>query len=349
MKCIYCNNDAKYKDRSDGKCPSCGKLFALEPQKGDVFTDGFVKAAVDAVSAEGKVRWNLEHLYFEMWRRFQKKNAGCSTGCSVIPFVFTLVFGHSDPGAIAGGALLSGVLFGLGWLANRRGPTPLKRDVFNLVWSKWANVHGVPASMIVPKPQPRRTIPESDLGDYSFDRAVICDTAATVDLLLANNFHFENNCAILSVTGYPEPVFETVRKMLKRNQNLRVWVLHDCTPEGCTLAARLKSDPDWFPTGAHIIDVGLRPVHAPPLKKMLEPGAGAVAFHEGLTTQERDWLAKHKLALAAIRPEQVIKRLFRSFTAYGAGAEADGFLFISDTSSFGSDASTSDGGGDSFG
>ena len=34
-------------------------------------------------------------------------------------------------------------------------------------------------------------------------------------MLLANNFHFENNCAILSIEGYPPNVFETVRAMLK--------------------------------------------------------------------------------------------------------------------------------------
>lgn len=349
MKCIYCNQDAKFKDRSGGSCPNCGKKFALEPQRGDKFTDGFVKAAVDAVSSQGKVRWNLEHLYYEMWRRQQKKSSGCvGNGCLVIGLalgVFGVVHqGDMVPLVFYGGA--GGLGWLLSWLAGRGGK-PLKRDLFNVTWSKWAAVHGVPPTMIVPRPQPNRTIPESDLGDYSFDRAVICDTSETVDLLLANNFHFENNCAVLSIDGYPAPVFETVRTMLKRNPNLRVWALHDATPIGCMLAWRLKNEEAWFPTGAQIIDVGLRPGHAGPLSKMVEPGVGKIPQHEAYTDQEREWLSKHQLALAAIRPEQVIKRLFRSFTAY---AESDaGFVVLADTTSFSSDASTSDGGGDSFG
>ena len=79
-----------------------------------------------------------------------------------------------------------------------------------------------------PGPPPKL---EPDVADYSFDRAVICDRARTVDLLLANNFHFENNCAVLSVEGYPQRVFETVRTMLKRNPQLRL------TIAGCSVNA----------------------------------------------------------------------------------------------------------------
>jgi len=39
MKCIHCRNDAKYKDRSDKKCPTCHHPFAFEPQTGDPVTD----------------------------------------------------------------------------------------------------------------------------------------------------------------------------------------------------------------------------------------------------------------------------------------------------------------------
>ena len=107
----------------------------------------------------------------------------------------------------------------------------------------WERAHGKPPGLIVrPSAQapsrPRRVL-ESDLADYSFDRAVICDRARTVDLLLANNFHFENNCAVLSIDGYPPGPFETVRTMLKRNPKLQVFALHDATVEGCTLAHRL--------------------------------------------------------------------------------------------------------------
>jgi hypothetical protein len=65
---------------------------------------------------------------------------------------------------------------------------------FNKLWSQWRIAHGEPKGLIVrasPRgtPTPKRTF-DSDIVDYSFDRAVICDRARTADLLIANNFPF---------------------------------------------------------------------------------------------------------------------------------------------------------------
>src|SRR5687768_6896319 len=75
MKCIRCGTDSKYKDRSDGKCPGCSNRFAFEPKKGDRFTDAAFKAAIDAVSAQGQVRWGVEHLFYELCRRQARRSA----------------------------------------------------------------------------------------------------------------------------------------------------------------------------------------------------------------------------------------------------------------------------------
>src|SRR5204863_2586986 len=132
------------------------------------------------------------------------------------------------------------------------------------MWSAWrAALHDHPKGLIVRKePAPRPRAAEPDIPLYSFDRAVICDRARTVDLLLANNFHFENNCAVLSVEGYPPGPFATVRTMLQRNPRLQVYALHDATFAGCVLARRLTSDPAWFQGQVRVLDVGLRPGHA---------------------------------------------------------------------------------------
>ncbi len=47
-----------------------------------------------------------------------------------------------------------------------------------------------------------------DVTAYSFDRLVVCDRADIAHFLIANNFHFENNCAILSITGYPQSILK---------------------------------------------------------------------------------------------------------------------------------------------
>jgi hypothetical protein len=190
----------------------------------------------------------------------------------------------------------------------------LGRADFEEMWRRWLGAHGQPESLIVrrkdpPKPRPK----ESDLGDYSFDRAVICDRARTVDLLLANNFHFENNCAVLSVEGYPQQAFDTVRSMLKRNPRLQVYALHDCTPDGCSLAWRLANDPAWFHGHAAVVDVGLRPHHAPPFVGLYLEAAGSQPTEgQGLGAGDVVWLQHYSLELAAVRPEQLLRRLFRA-------------------------------------
>ena len=82
-------------------------------------------------------------------------------------------------------------------------------------------------------------------------------------------------------------------------------------------------------------------------KENLSPHA--VNFPD-LTAEQNKWLSTYSLELSAIRPEQIVKRLFRAMTQPGTQVTTDdgGFFFVGG-SSFGSDASTSDGGGDSFG
>lgn len=347
---MHCLKDCTYKERSDGKCPHCRKAFALEPRSGDRLTDMVIDASIKAVSSSGTVRWNLDNLYYEICRRKHSQMVGCgSLGCGLPTFLIgfglsmVLFEGWMEVVGLAGS-------MGLGALVYRSSPPPslFPKATFNQQWSKWATVNGVPDTMIVAQ-TPKRPLVESDLGDYSFDRAVICDRNSTVDLLIANRFHFENNCAVLTASGYPSHLFEVVKKMLNRNPRLKVWVLHDATPEGCSLAYKLKNDPNWFPQGATIIDVGMRPGNCKGLEKVWIRGDFSVAETPALTQDERVWLQHNQLELAAIRPEQVIKRLYRSMTTYETQGDSGGSAVFIDSTSFSSDASSSDGGGDSFG
>ena len=92
----------------------------------------------------------------------------------------------------------------------------------------------------------------------------------------------------------------------------------------------------------------------------------------GVSVEEAAWLSRYTLELAVIRPEQVLKRLYRAIhkqdlkdaqedvqrDARGraaSGADGGDFYigrrgtYVTDESSFGSDAGAADGGADSFG
>jgi hypothetical protein len=351
VKCIDCQNDAKYKERADGKCPKCGKPFAFEPRTGDPLTDAAFKSAIDRVSSDGTVHFTLDHVYWELARRRSKRSVGGAVFGGVLAVVCLLVAIGDAPAALIGTFIFGGLAV-FCWLPGGS----LERPVFDQLWQKWIRAKGLPAKLIQRKQlspaKKERQLPK-DIPAYSFDRAVICDRAETVDVLLANNFHFENNCAVLAVGGYPDPPFHTVRSMLKNNPKLVVYALHDASAEGCMLAHTLATSPEWFKgSSVRIVDVGLRPAQVGPLKRCWEKTDAPVTAGNGITPSEADWLSRYSLALAVIRPEQIIKRLFRAITGEPQKeltATSDGGLFFIDTTSFSADASSSDGGGDSFG
>jgi hypothetical protein len=127
--------------------------------------------------------------------------------------------------------------------------------------NKWNSINNQPEK-ILPPPQTGSlpAAPNPEVTAYSFDRVVVCDNPNIAQLLISNNFHFENNCAILAIDRYPQSIFETTMAMLRRNPDLKVYALHDCSPEGLQLIHRLRAEEIWFPDSAiPIIDVGILP------------------------------------------------------------------------------------------
>lgn len=355
MKCIRCQHDCKYPERADGKCPKCKGKFAFEPRRGDPFTDAAFQRAIVAVSSGGSTRWGVEHLYYELCRRqrAQSKNrvwtwAALAIFLVVIGFIVSANVASPAPLVLA--LILAGVLIAVGCLW-RPWTVGLDLSRFGSWYAKWVTTHGEPEGVIVRKDSPARSTTESeleaDVSDYSFDRAVICDRARTVDVLLANHFHFENNCAILSIDGYPPGPFETVRKMLKQNPRLMVYALHDATRAGCELAHRLATDADWFGGRVKVVDVGLRPVHASRFRGLLIPAETTrVAESEAITAWEANWLSKYNLELAVVRPDQLIKRLFKAINMSIKAEDYDtDVIYLASRHPHDSGASDGDGGG----
>jgi hypothetical protein len=126
---------------------------------------------------------------------------------------------------------------------------------------KWQQINGkVDKVLTSQQEQIAPTSINPDIKAYSFDRLVVCDSANMAQLLIANNFHFENNCAILSITGYPQSIFNTTMEMLRRNPDLKVYAIHDCSSKGVSLVHHLRTSEKWFlNSNVTIIDLGLLP------------------------------------------------------------------------------------------
>ena len=129
--------------------------------------------------------------------------------------------------------------------------------------------------------------------------------------------------------------------------------MHDATPAGCAMAHKLAHDATWFNGRIRVVDLGLRPRHARPFKGLyLKADGKPVLVGLGIEPGEVKWLAKHRLELAAARPEQILKRLHRGLQTHNNDDFSNGGT--SNCSAFDSGDSSSDSpdgvdGADSFG
>ena len=234
----------------------------------------------------------------------------------------------------------------------------LKTKTFDRLLARWQATHGEVCNLLPSYTKNAYALfnltVDFDIADYSFDQAVITDNAEIAAMLVANNFHFENNCAVLSVDGFPGPQAETIMTMLRRNPNLTVVAVHDASKRGVQLAQTLRNN-HWFPDhSVNIIDVGLYPRHArelwapvvketavPARKWTLDARLAAAGARQPpcavdsatlpLRPEEQDWLdLGNVIELAAVRPAQLMRVLFNAFAYVRIGVDVENHAWIYD-------------------
>jgi hypothetical protein len=382
MKCIHCGTHSRLQDRRAGRCSKCKHRFAFEPirDKHHV-TDGQLQAAIDRVSGESRVMFTERELWYELnrrkiWPGFRRTSYGCLPWLGLMLAALVVMAGMGIPLSFSAIALVVAVGVKLGALGfavrshrdERREPSrprDISFDEFRAKYlAKWRKVHGeIP--LLVPRREAARLeaprqVP-ADVAAFSFDRAVVTEHWDTAAMLVANRFHFEHNCAVLSGDGYPGGIAPTVKEMLRRNPRLTVFALHDASPGGCLLPATLR-EPEWFPEpSVRIVDVGLRPgtVRALKLPAVHEkPGKLPPRLADLLPAEDVKWLRQGNVGeLAALRPTQVMRTLARAIAAaaaanasadggYDGGGGGGGIIWFGDlggSGSGGGDTSTTDG------
>ncbi len=330
MKCIHCNTDTTYPVRrgNGGRCRSCQHPFAFEPKTDALgVADGLFQRAVKDVSGDRAVFFTEGQLWYEFNRRLLRKKVPVSSGSVLIgvsgaggvvvalaahtfwPLAFITV-----PGVI-GGALLRARAKRANML-----PHPLiSTGGFHAKYlTRWSAVHGPIPKLLPPVvSQPAPAAPPSDISAFSFDRALVTDHAAVAAMLVANNFHFENNCAILSADGYPQHVGATLMTMLRRNPRLRVFAVHDASEAGCGLPLELRRE-GWFPDpSVQVFDLGLRPSHVLKMRPISLPGGSRTlppALRATLAPEEAAWLeGGTSVGLEVVRPAKLMRSIYQGF------------------------------------
>ncbi|NEQ71789.1 MAG: hypothetical protein F6K23_01040 [Okeania sp. SIO2C9] len=201
--------------------------------------------------------------------------------------------------------------------------------------SRWEEINGEVTNVLPPSKEMSEPIQiNSEVTAYSFDRVIVCDTAEIAQFLIANNFHFENNCAVLSIDGYPQNIFSTVMQMLTQNPDLKVYAFHSATPRGVTMIDELRNSPNWFGRNNLIIyDLGLLPRHVFASKNMwiiksdeLARQAQQIptAVKSTLSTNELPWLeAGFYVELESFSPRKLLQVVSQGIAKTQAVANGD--------------------------
>jgi hypothetical protein len=368
MRCIECGTDCRRRDRKDGRCPRCRHPFAFEPSRESFWlTDMQFKKAIDHLSAGGTGRFTERNLWYEVHRRWASSgvwrhaySVGTPAFLGALPgLVLAKLF---DVPALywlcaVGAVVAVGTSAYHTWRHNRRpaypqSPPSLPLEAFRSRFlPRWMEVNGPIPGLLPSREDAAAAMPRevpADVAAFSFDRAVVTDRWETAQVLVANRFHFEHNCAVLSLDGYPDGIADTVKEMLRRNPRLTVFALHDASAEGCRLPLALR-DPAWFPDPAtRIVDLGLSPETAKRLR--LPELTGPTMYRNPplmkMLSSEKRWLAEgHSAELAALRPPQMMRAVYRGILAAGpydattasrpdagggAGVYGGGMIWISD-------------------
>jgi hypothetical protein len=152
------------------------------------------------------------------------------------------------------------------------------RKYFNKYLKRWNSLNNAPDKMLEsPKISTAQVVLNPKVNDHKFDRVVVCenpniahkfdrvvvcDNPNIAQLLIENNFHFENNCAVMAIDRYPQHIFMPMKEMLDLNPELKVFALHDCSPQGLRMIRHLRTEKIWFPDLAiPIISAGILPRH----------------------------------------------------------------------------------------
>jgi hypothetical protein len=221
----------------------------------------------------------------------------------------------------------------------------VKRTQFNDWLARWERVNGTPPTLL--KTANNNQLPAQinpEVSAYSFDRVLVTSSDAIAQMLIANNLHLEYNCAILSATGYPQAIFNTVMEMLRRNANLTVYALHGADPSGVRMLYDLKTRPQWFrDQQVQFVDLGISPRQILDQSNIVFYRSEAFAraaknlpqvVRESLSARELQWLdAGNYVELEAFGPQKLLQVIRMGMSTSLASDTSDGSLWLADDSS----------------
>ena len=331
MRCVACEKDTKPlgKGTPPTWCGHCGHAFALNRQF-DGVADIFVKRAVDAVTANGEHRYLPEQLSYEIERRLATPSPlRRAVGWIVLAVAVVAAFEFVHFW-VAIFVAVFGIKFLPRLVKKLPGPKVPRKDTAKVDVAQILKRYGQV------NPSPHRISPDETaehetstaLDGVIHDRLLVCERADFAAFYLANEFHLQNACHVMSGAG-DTVARKALVSALREPAAPEIFVVHDLTPRGLGFAESIDHGRDWFAghAGAKVVDLGLSGGQARALRTWARP----------LTAAERvpgapaipDLAPDTGLDLAFYRPKQLLEITRRamdgrtSFTELAADVGSD--------------------------
>jgi hypothetical protein len=279
MKCISCETDNSWLDRitNSGRCKNCQHLFVFDPQQKytDLFTDDIFERAIDELSEQQTLFFTAQQLFYRLNKELGNTNTKKIDSTLIVVIFLTLLgliigifpiafpdYGqpqeaYTIPAILL--ILLAGAIaiFKFSSIATNSEPTSITQIQFQDWLERWNQTNPRTLEKLLPYPQSKT--PWQGNPDR-FQQIIICDRPAIAQLLIANNFALENNCAICDIDGYKLESWKKVKEAVEHHPELKIYVLHDATPEGARSISQLTTEPVFtIDLNVKIQDLGLWP------------------------------------------------------------------------------------------
>jgi hypothetical protein len=267
MKCPECQKNQKYKDGM--VCRSCGYRFVLDPKIEPYVSDMGLKVAMDHLSGVDGDYFTHRQLYASIYRIIEKKKKPEVIITIVMLFFIFLLSGAVMEILKTGWWLplicLSLAVMGIALHIKR--PVKISPDAIERLIKTYQAQY--PSHHLVVKKQFEKVASDDfhrEFLKYAPERILIVERNDLVDMLLLNQFHFDNKTLVLSAKKYPAAAFSACRNILSQHPEVPVCLIHDASEKGLRLKKRLLSDETWNLDRHKVQDLGLFPEDVDRLK-----------------------------------------------------------------------------------
>ena len=185
----------------------------------------------------------------------------------------------------------------------------------------WTYAHQPPDHLLIPGQKPAIEASRlKELSQYAVDKVLVCERPEMVDFFIANRFHMEQKCLVITAGGYPFKETELIFDKLRSLESLAIFVLHDASLKGARLPGYLRKQASWVSRQAQVIDLGLTAAHAQKFKAYWHPQKSPAGVADA---DLPEWLHHYKVHLAVIPPLQLLNRVGRMLRLYGQQSDSD--------------------------